>query len=71
MNWKIDVFFIGFQTEIAEWLARRPIRAATRFLRLPLSILEAMAAGKPVVATQIEGVDEAVVPGETGLLIHR
>jgi glycosyltransferase involved in cell wall biosynthesis len=28
-----------------------------------------MAAGKAVVATAIEGTDEAVVPGETGLLV--
>jgi glycosyltransferase involved in cell wall biosynthesis len=36
---------------------------------LPLSVLEAMAAGKPVVATRIGGTDEAVVDGETGLLV--
>jgi glycosyltransferase involved in cell wall biosynthesis len=36
---------------------------------LPVSVLEAMAAGKPVVATAIGGTDEAVVDGETGLLV--
>lgn len=36
---------------------------------LPLSVLEAMAAGKPVVATAIGGTDEAVIHGETGFLV--
>ncbi len=36
---------------------------------LPLSILEAMASEKPVVATETEGNDEVVVHEETGLLV--
>jgi glycosyltransferase involved in cell wall biosynthesis len=36
---------------------------------LPLSVLEAMAAGRPVVATSISGTDEAVIDGVTGLLV--
>lgn len=38
------------------------------FEGLPLAVLEAMAAGKPVVASRIGGTDEAVVDGVTGLL---
>ena len=38
---------------------------------LPMSIVEAMSVGLPVVATDVGGVREAVVQGETGLLVPR
>jgi len=36
---------------------------------LPVTIIEAMAAGRPVIATAVDGVPEAVVDGVTGLLV--
>lgn len=36
---------------------------------LPLAVLEAMAAQVPIVATRVGGVAEAVIDGETGLLV--
>lgn len=38
---------------------------------IPRAILEAMACGAPVVATRVSGIPEAVVHGETGLLVRR
>jgi glycosyltransferase involved in cell wall biosynthesis len=36
---------------------------------LPTVLLEAMAAARPVVSTQLSGIPEIVVHGETGLLV--
>lgn len=42
---------------------------ASRFEGMPLSIIEAMRAGLPVIATQVGGVPEVVEHGVTGLLV--
>ncbi len=44
---------------------------SSNFEALPISILEAMRAGLPVVATDVGGVAESVRHGETGLLVQR
>jgi glycosyltransferase involved in cell wall biosynthesis len=37
---------------------------------LPVALLEAMAAGRPVVATSVGGIPEIVIPSRTGLLVE-
>ena len=41
----------------------------SRFEGLSLALLEAMAAGRPVVATAVSGTVEVVQDGETGILV--
>ncbi len=64
------VTFLGPRDDVAEVLAKAHVFAlATRWEGLPLTILEAMRAGLPVVATDVGGVREAVADGETGFLV--
>jgi glycosyltransferase involved in cell wall biosynthesis len=44
---------------------------STNFEALPMSILEAMRGGMPVVATNVGGISESVRHEETGLLARR
>lgn len=60
---------LGDRSDVAELLASADLFVlATRWEGLPLSILEAMRAGLPVVATDVGGVAEAVTEGVTGYL---
>lgn len=60
----------GFRDDTAALLAACDLFVLPSLYEgLPLSVLEAMAAGKAVVASAIPGVAEAVVHGETGLLV--
>jgi|UPI00036F5593 glycosyltransferase involved in cell wall biosynthesis len=57
-------------TDVAELLfASQIFVLATKFEAFPISILEAMRAGLPVVATDVGGIAEAVGHQETGLLV--
>jgi len=65
-----DVFFIGPVTEIADLLALADVCVlSSRSEGLSNAVLEYMAAGRPVVATDVGGIREAVVHGETGYLV--
>lgn len=64
------VLFTGFRQDIPRLLAAMDIYImASANEGLSLSILEAMAAGKPVVITDVGGAREVVETGRTGLII--
>jgi glycosyltransferase involved in cell wall biosynthesis len=65
------VKFLGHRQDVPQLLANCDLFVLPSLYEgLPLSVLEAMAAGKPVIATAIGGTDEAVVDGVTGLLVR-
>jgi glycosyltransferase involved in cell wall biosynthesis len=72
-RWEAEglVTWLGARKDIAALLRSAHIACQPSSYRegLPKSALEAMAAGKPLVATDIPGCREAVVDGVTGLLV--
>ena len=63
------VHFVGYQAEPQRFLGMMDFFALTsRTEGMPLAILEAWAAGLPVVASAVGGVCELIAPGHNGLL---
>jgi glycosyltransferase involved in cell wall biosynthesis len=66
------VQFLGERDDARAFLERADIFAlASHWEGLPYSVLEAMSAGLPVIASAVGGVPEAVIDGETGILVPR
>jgi glycosyltransferase involved in cell wall biosynthesis len=64
------VRFVGEQEDVAPYLQEMEVYVQSSVAEgMPNSILEAMAAGLPVVATAVGGTPELVVDGQTGLLV--
>ena len=65
-----QVRFLGFVNDTAEFLAGVDLLAMPSLYEgLGVAALEAMAAGRPVVASRVGGLAEAVLDGTTGLLV--
>ena len=61
--------FTGFRTDVSRLMSAFDVFVlCTHFEGLPLVILEAMARGRPVIATAVDGIPEIVIEGRTGLL---
>lgn len=66
-----NVVFCGVVRDIGALLSAVDVLVLPSVERegLPIAVLEAMSAGKPVIASRIGGIPEAVSDGKTGLLI--
>jgi glycosyltransferase involved in cell wall biosynthesis len=61
---------LGYREDVPELMAAADIFVLpSRFEGLPMSVIEAMLTGLPVVATNVRGPAEQVVPEVTGLLV--
>ena len=62
--------FLGYQEDVAPWYAVCDAVALTSVSEgTPVTIIEALAAGRAVVATSVGGVPDVVDDGETGYLV--
>lgn len=62
--------FAGLRDDVAPYLRAMDVfLSSSQFEGLPLALLEAMAANRPVVATAVGGVGEVVRDGKDGLLV--
>jgi glycosyltransferase involved in cell wall biosynthesis len=64
------VQFLGSRSDIPRVLSAMDVFALTSHVEAnPVSILEAMSIGRPVVATNVGSIHEAVIDGKTGYLV--
>ncbi|GBQ17306.1 glycosyltransferase family 1 protein [Komagataeibacter rhaeticus] len=62
--------FLGYREDVAAIMAAADMFVLpSHFEGLPMSVIEAMLCGLPVISTDISGPREQVVAGETGLLV--
>ena len=65
------VHFLGFRSDVAELLPLFDLFVLSSTEEgISLTLIEAMAAGLPIVATRVGGNPEVVIDGETGLLVE-
>jgi glycosyltransferase involved in cell wall biosynthesis len=65
------VSFLGYRCDVPELLSIMDVFCLTSLKEgLPTSLIEAMAAGLPVVGTNVEGIRDVIVPNQDGLLVE-
>lgn len=64
------VTVLGERSDVAELITAADIVCVTSDVEgLPMSVLEAMALARPIIATDVGGLREVVLPGRTGVLV--
>lgn len=64
------IVFLGHRVDVPSLLKACDVFVLPSLYEgLPVSVLEAMAAGKPVIATRVGGTDEAIEHGQSGMLV--
>lgn len=67
---RVDLVGAASQEAVRDWLERAAVVALTSEMEgMPVSLMEAAACGRPVVAPAVGGIPEVVVDGVTGLLV--
>lgn len=70
LNLKDKVFLLGYRNDVDRILSILTITAMSSLWEgLPIAFLEAMSAGKPIVANDVDGAKDVVINGETGFLV--
>lgn len=66
------ILWTGHRSDVPDLMGALDLFASASLSEnFPVSMTEAMAAGLPIVATDVGGVPECVIEGETGLLVRR
>ena len=67
-----EVHFLGARMDVEKLLKKQDVfLLISKWEGFPISILEAMRAGLPIIASDVGGVTEAVIQDETGFVIPR
>ena len=70
LNLKKRLFLLGYRNDVARILSILAVTAMSSLWEgLPIAFLEAMSAGKPIVANDVDGASDVVINGETGFLV--
>jgi glycosyltransferase involved in cell wall biosynthesis len=65
------VLFLGFRTDVADLLHVMDVFCLTSLREgLPIGLIEAMAAGRPIVGTNVEGICDVITRNEDGVLVE-
>lgn len=71
-GWEAEggIEYLGYRADLSEFLSRSHIIVLPSYREgLPKILIEAAASGRAVVTTDVPGCRDAIVPGETGLLV--